>query len=124
MKKIIIVICILFLCGCNKIKVKDNEDIYLMYVNENKNIKQKLTSNETKQIKKIIDNKKMYNDNPSCGFDKNVSFILEGLTFSIACDSCGIIKIEEKKKYLKLLDEEREKIDEIFEKYGGSFPCY
>ena len=41
--------------------------------------------------------------------------------YCIACDSCGIVKFKD--KYFNISNSERSKVEKIFKKYGGTFPC-
>ena len=63
----------------------------------------------------------LYNDEPSCGFDKNISIKFDNDYYCIACDSCGIVKFKD--KYFNISNSERSKVEKIFKKYGGTFPC-
>ena len=103
-----------------KIKIKEN-NASIVYIYEDKTINSNLTVDESEFLKKIFNGKRAYFDNPSCGFDENVSVRFSDMTFCIACDTCSIIKVKD--RYFGISDEEREEINKIFEKYGGKFPC-
>lgn len=40
-----------------------------------------------------------------------------------ACDGCGIIKVGLGFEYFDISDAERDSLDNIFAKYGATFPC-
>lgn len=103
-----------------KISILDT-NARLNYVYNDKNINVNLSADEIKTIKDMFNGKRLYNDNPSCGFTENVSISFDGMIFCVACDTCPIIKWEN--KYFRISEEDREIINRIFEKYGGSFPC-
>jgi len=93
----------------------------LTYIYSDKNIDISLSAEESETIKNMFNGKKTYSDNPSCGFTEDVSIRFDNLIFCIACDQCPIVKLEG--KYFKISKADREVINLIFEKYGGSFPC-
>lgn len=105
-----------------KVNITESE-AFLTYGEKGENIYVKLTEEEVSTVTKILNNKRSYIDNPSCGFDKNVSITFGNDIYCIACDKCGIIKLWHKEKYIFISDEDREKINKIFENYGGTFPC-
>ena len=92
---------------------------------EIKDISDKLTSEEEETILNILNKKTLGRDNPSCGFDDDISirFNNDEEIFSIACDNCGIIYWKNKDKYLSLTDSENETIRNILRKHGFIFPC-
>lgn len=100
-----------------------SKNAILTYSYNNVNINQPLTEDESQVIKEMFNGKRPYTDNPSCGFTKDVSVEFSDMIFCIACDSCPIIKIDNSKKYIKISENERQELEKIFNKYGGSFPC-
>lgn len=83
-----------------------------------------LSSEDLSIIKALLDNKRMYSDNLSCGFTENVAVIFDNSqTFCFACDTCPIVYWKEKNKYIKLSDEEKEQLYKVLEKYNFVFPC-
>ena len=85
---------------------------------------EKLTEQELSQIMSIFDGKDLYSDRPSCGFSKSISVkINASQTFCFACDTCPIIYWAEKGKYFNITEEEQEKLYEILDAHGFSFPC-
>lgn len=88
-------------------------------------INEELTSEEEQIILDILDNKRLVKDNPSCGFDDDVSIRFNNgeEIFSIACDECGIIYWKNKDKYFGLTDSENETIRNILKEHGFVFPC-
>jgi hypothetical protein len=90
-----------------------------------KNIDERLSKSDSEEIKKILNNRSLFSDNPSCGFSKDISFQFnEGdIIYSIARDTCPIFKDEKTGKYFQISEKERNKINKILEKYGASFPA-
>lgn len=97
------------------------ENASLVFVYNGKEINSQLSNEESILLKNIFNNKRLYSDNPSCGFTENVSICFDDLVFCIACDDCAIIRLEN--KYFKISKSDRETVNQIFEKYGGAFPC-
>ncbi len=80
-----------------------------------------LSAEESETIRTIFNNKRPYQDNPSCGFTENVSIRFDDSVFCIACDNCSTIKFQG--QFFSISDDERETINQIFEIHGGFFPC-
>lgn len=97
----------------------------LVYLYTDREIDIQLSSEESLIVKTVLNGKRQYSiplfGEPSCGFSEDVSIRFGELVFCIACDHCGIIKLGN--RYIYISETERELINRIFEKYGGSFPC-
>ena len=80
---------------------------------------------DLEKVKKIFHNKKLYRDNPSCGFSEDVSIVFDDgeQIFEPACDGCGIVYWKNKNKYFLLTDEETTIIHGILQTYNLKFPC-
>lgn len=127
MKKMILsvtaVALVLILCSCGVSKIDSDSVVQLVYKYDNTDIEATLTNKEAEEIIGILNNKALIYDNPSCGFDENIAFIINGVAYSIARDDCCIIKDCESGKYMSITREERDYIENIFSEYGGHFPC-
>lgn len=129
-KKIFLIISIIIIVGViiflfynlnsNKIDISDNATAKVTYVYEGKNVNESLTPKETQTIKNIFNDKELLADNPSCGFDDNISLRFDNNIFAIACDACPIIRYNN--KYFYVTDEEIGQIHTIMEKHGAKFP--
>lgn len=120
----IIVSLILFVfcsCNLNKINIPDNATAKIVYKYDDKNINESLNEDESLIIKDIFNGKELFYDNPSCGFNANISLSFDNKTFMIACDGCSIIKYNN--KYFNVSDSQIEQIHNIMQKYGAKFPC-
>lgn len=88
------------------------------------NISKKISNEDLNAIKNIFDDKKLYKDSPSCGFNENISVVLdETQVFCIACDKCPIIYYKNEGLYFKLSEQENELVRNILIQYGFYFPC-
>ena len=116
-----------------KVKVPDITDATITFVYSDKNIHEKLTREDTEILKSIVIGKKIiFGGGFSCGFSPDISFSLGDMIFSVARDTCAIIKIETKSEnrkrkvteiHLSVSEEEKQKIHDVFNKHGGCFPC-
>ncbi len=75
-------------------------------------------------LKNILNGATRIGGGESCGFG-GLEIVMKGsfrrLTFIPAADGCEILYIPSKNLYMDISDEDRDKIDEIFTKYG--LPC-
>ena len=61
-----------------------------------------LSSDDTEELRDIFAGKRLYRDNPSCGFDENASVKFgDSQTFCIAKDTCPIVYWKEKDEYIR-----------------------
>ena len=107
----------------NTIELEAKDGAVLQYQYKGVEFTQELQSVDAEEIKSIINRKRIHKDNPSCGFSESISIHIGIRTFCVAQDSCGILQVGKEKKYIYISDSERKKINEIFRKYGGTFPC-
>lgn len=118
----LMILVMIFLGACNNTTNISEDSIGQLHYNyNNEHISVILTKFENDIVKDIFNKKKLYFDEPSCGFDKSISIEFDDNYYCIACDSCGIVKLND--KYFNISTAERSKIEEIFKKYGGEFPC-
>lgn len=103
--------------------VDKNQSIELVYKYEDSSVDTQLSEQESEQIINIFDGKELYFDNPSCGFDENVSLRVNGKIFCPACDTCCTVKDCSSGQFFTVSQSERDMIEEIFETHGGHFPC-
>lgn len=125
---IVVCVVIVFLlvfnfCGCYpiKINISDNAAAKIVYKYDDENIDRPLNEDDALIIRDIFNGKELFRDNPSCGFDTNISLRFDNSIFSVACDGCSIIKY--KNRYFNLSETQIEQIHNIMKKYGAHFPC-
>ena len=120
----LISICMAFLlCSCNNSSVDRNQSIELVFCYGDSSIKAQLSEQDSYCISKILDGKMLYFDTPSCGFDEDISFRVNGKIYCPACDGDCTVKDCSTGWYFAVSQSERKAIDDIFNKYGGYFPC-
>ena len=125
-RMILFVLCFclsLLLCSCTKVSVKENAPVYLVYNYNDVSVNTQLSEDQAQKILHILDKKRLFSDDPSCGFNEEISFKIEGKTYAPACDDCGLIKECSSGKYMNISKTERDIVEEIFLAYGGHFPC-
>ncbi len=89
----------------NQIRVKYDDKIVL------------ISENDSKELLKLLNDKTLYFDSPSCGFYEDFELIFsQGERIIPAFDGCDFLKDKKSKKYFSL-GENREKFIEILEKY-------
>ena len=112
------------LAGCEKkaIEIDRTDKVVLNYSYKNVVFDEELPQSEAEKMIEIINGKSIRSDNPSCGFSEEISITIGDYIFCVAQDGDGFLKVEDG-KYIILDDEERAVLDELFSKYGGTFPC-
>ena len=109
-----------------KIEVEDASIVFIENLNyqdlqRDVNINDMLSVEESQMIKSIFNGKRLYFDNPSCGFGEDISIRFGDLIFCPASgESCPIVKFGN--RYFKISEADREAIAQIFKKYGGFLP--
>ena len=119
---LLVVLMIISFSSCSKVEVTDNEMIAVFRYGD-VDISKPLSDEDTEAIRAIFNGKSLFSDSPSCSFDENVALIIDGNTYCIACDTCGIVYIVEKDEYFSLTDKENESVRDLLCEYGFIFPC-
>ena len=85
---------------------------------------QPISAEDLSRICDLLDGKRLYSDDPSCGFSDDVSVVMNGTErFCFACDSCPVVYWKNKNKFIKLSEKENEELKGILALYGFEFPC-
>ena len=123
---LMILMMLLFICGCSKTSVNKNAEVTLTFIYGEENICVTLTDDEAEKVIDILNGNcydSISSGFPSCGFDKNISLKVGDRIFAIACDTCNSIQDLGNLRYFDVPTEDMEYIHSLFEKYGGYFPC-
>lgn len=119
------VLSVFFFCSPSVVNVSNETSAELTYIYDDKNIQTTLEDNDLNALCDMFEGKKTYLispfDTPSCGFDENVSVKIGNNVFMPACDTCTTVKTSF--VYFNISDKERGRLEEIFAKYGATFPC-
>lgn len=130
MKKLIVLVSTLLLIvlmlfsfsSCSKVEIAAGEMVAVFRYGDD-DITKPLSDEDSEIVREMFNGKNLYSDSPSCGFSENVALIIDGDTYCVACDDCGIIYNVEKDKYFNLSDKENEILRNLLCEYGFTFPC-
>ena len=117
-----VVLTMLSFSSCSKLEVAEGEMIAVFQYGD-VDITKPLSDEDSEIVREIFDGKSLFSDSPSCGFSENVALIIDGDTYCIACDTCGVIYNIEEDKYFNLSDKENETLRGLLCEYGFTFPC-
>lgn len=118
------IVAIIVVLKMNTINIGDIKNGKAVFVHEKSNTTNTIKKDDIIVISNLFENKKLYKDNPSCGFVENVAVQLDSAgTFCIAQDGCPIVYWQEKNRYFQLSETEQEELYGVLEKYGFQFPC-
>ena len=119
---LLVALMIISFSSCSKVEVIGNEMIAVFRYGDI-DISKPLSDEDTETIRAIFNEKSLFSDSPSCSFNENVALIIDGNTYCIACDTCGIVYIVEKDEYFSLTDKENGMVRDLLCEYGFIFPC-
>ena len=117
---VIVLLCSLSACGAVTID-KDGSGT-ITYSCNGTAFTEALSRDETALVAEILNGKTEHSDDPSCGFTEDISITIDGATFALACDGCGIVKDCATGNYISISESERSRLEELFTSRGGSFP--
>lgn len=120
---ILIIAATILLSSCvfpKNVNISNDLQGSIKYIYNDENISASMSKDDSQTIINIINSNECHNDNPSCGFDGNISFSFGTDTFLPACDGCPIIKY--RTKYFNVSESEIEQIHNIMAKHGAKFP--
>ncbi len=121
---LIVVLLGVFWLKNNRVKIEFVKDAKACFIYGDTNNVHCLSDEELTIIKDIFNGKRLYKDNPSCGFNEDISIKFSELqTFCIACDACPIIYWKEENRYIRITEDEKEQLYNLLETYGFFFPC-
>lgn len=128
MKKVLCIsLSILLLMGCmgcaTGISHPSGTAVRICYDRENVSFDLKLSQEEANIVLSILNGKQRDMDmtvtGAACGFGREQSFIIDGSTYCLAQDSCGVIWEEGTENYYVVSDQEMNQLREIFKAHGA-----
>ena len=127
-RKIILIMLVLVLavpfCGCgNTHRLENPGYAVITYSYGEIYFREEMYGNDVDAVVSVLSGKREYEDNPACGFSEDISISINGNTYALACDSCGVVKNCTTGKYIFISDSERDVLEELFASRGGKFPC-
>lgn len=128
MKKVAcILLSILLLIGYTRcfavISYPAGTGVRICYDRENISFDSELSQEEANIVLSILNGKRRDLDmtvtGAGCGFGREQSFILNGITYCLAQDDCGVIWEEGTKNYYLVSNQEMKQLKEIFKAHGA-----
>lgn len=128
MKKVLcILLSILLLVGCMgcaaMISHPSGTAVRICYDRENVSFDLELPEEEANVVLSVLNGKQRDLDmtvtGAGCGFGQEQAFIIDGSTYCLAQDTCGVIWEEGTDNYYAVSDEEMNQLREIFTAHGA-----
>lgn len=128
MKKVLCIllsILLLMVCtGCGAvISHSSGNSVQICYDRENVSFDLELSQEEANVVLSILNGKRRDLDmtvtGAGCGFGREQSFIIDGSTYCLGQDDCGVIWEEGTKNYYVVSQQELEQLQEIFKAHGA-----
>lgn len=126
-KALCILLVILLLTGCTGcaavISHPSETAVRICYDRENVSFDLELSQEEANVVLSVLNGKRRDLDmtvtGAGCGFGREQSFIINGSTYCLGQDDCGVIWEEGTDNYYVLSQQELEQLKEIFREYGA-----
>ena len=128
MKKVsYLLFAMLLLIGCtgcaSVISHPSGTAVRICYDRENVSFDLELSKEEANVVLSVLNGKRRDLDmtvtGAGCGFGQEQSFLIDGSTYCLAQDSCGVIWEEGTDNYYVVSDQEMNQLKEIFKAYGA-----
>ena len=128
MKKVFcILLSLLLLMGCvgcaPAISHLSGTAVRICYDRENVSFDLELSQEEANVVLSVLNGKRRDLDmtvtGAGCGFGQEQSFVIDGSTYCLAQDSCGVIWEEGTENYYIISTQERKQLEEIFKVHGA-----
>ena len=126
-KALCILLSILLLMGCTGcaavISHPSGTAVRIYYDRENVSIDLELSQEEANVVLSVLNGKRCDLDmtitGAGCGFGREQSFIINGSTYCLGQDDCGVIWEEGTDNYYVLSNQEMKQLKEIFKAHGA-----
>ena len=126
-KALCILLVILLLIGCTGcaavISHPSGTAVQVCYDRENISFDLELSQEESAVVLSVLNGKRRDLDmtvtGAACGFEQEQSFIIDGSTYCLAQDTCGVIWEEGTDNYYVVSNQEMKQLKEIFKAHGA-----
>ena len=128
MKKVVcILLSVLLLMGCMgcaaDISHHTGTAVQICYDRGNVSFDLELSQEEARVVLSVLNGKRRDLDmtvtGAACGFGREQSFVIDGSTYCLAQDSCGVIWEEGTDNYYVVSNQEMKQLKEIFKAHGA-----
>ena len=97
--------------------------VWICYDRENISVDLELSQEEANVVLSVLNGKRRDLDKTvtgaGCGFGREQSFIIDGSTYCLGQDDCGVIWEDGTNNYYVISQQELEQLQEIFKEYGA-----
>jgi len=126
-KTVCFLLCVLLLIGCigcaAVISHPSGTAVRICYDRENVSFDLELSQEEANFVVSVLNGKRRDLDmtvtGAGCGFGREQSFIIDGSTYCLGQDDCGVIWEDGTNNYYVISQQELEQLQEIFKEYGA-----
>ena len=126
-KTVCFLLCVLLLIGCigcaAVISHPSGTAVRICYDRENISVDLELSQEESAVVLSVLNGKRRDLDmtvtGAGCGFGREQSFIIDGSTYCLGQDDCGVIWEDGTNNYYVISQQELEQLQEIFKEYGA-----
>ena len=126
-KAVCILLFVLLLIGCigcaAVISHPSGTAVQICYDRENVSFDLELSQEEANFVLSVLNGKRRDLDmtvtGAGCGFGQEQSFIIDGRTYCLGQDDCGVIWEDGTNNYYIISQQELEQLQEIFKEYGA-----
>ena len=126
-KAFCLLLSILLLMGCTGcaavISHAEGTPVQIIYDRENVSFEFELSQEEANVVLSVLNGKKRDLDmtvtGAGCGFGREQAFIINGIVYCLAQDTCEVLWEEGTENYYIISMQEREQLEEIFKAHGA-----
>lgn len=123
----LILLLLFTLAACHRVSIDGSGGAIVTYDANGTSFTEPLTAEEISTVVQILNGKPqdagLVGGVPSCGFSPKISITIDGTTFALAQDGCGMVKNCKDLRYISISDAQQDALEAIFTSRGGTFPC-
>ena len=114
---------LLIVLFCRRTNIPASSCAVLKYRQKEKSVVLEMTKEDSEELRRLLNHRFLYYDNPSCGFTQGVSISFDDSVYCFACDGCNVIYDCESQMYFTIKQTEYDGLADILLRYGLTFPC-